>query len=211
MSALNRIIDNELNTVNENLGKKLNTFNTPDENANNDIKDVCPTSLNIKHIHCEGSDYEIGVGYVKCLKNNIVIQQEPPQKSLSYYVVHNDIDILKDKLASGEHNPNSRDDFGITCSWTPLYWSVKIGNVEAARILLEFGADINLVIHDFHECCGTVLDLATLREDLEMEEILRHAADSTGVNLGQSFKALRTKLRGKAPAFNFRHYGKNSQ
>lgn len=211
MSALNRIIDNELNTVNENFGKKLNTFNTPEENANNDIKDTTTTSLNIKHIHCDGSDYEIGEGYVKCLKSNIIIQQEPPQKSLSYYVVHNDIDILKDKLASGEHNPNSRDDFGITCSWTPLYWSVKIGNVEAARILLEFGADINLVIHDFHECCGTVLDLATLREDLEMEEMLRHAADSTGVNLGQSFKALRTKLRGKAPAFNFRHYGKNSQ
>lgn len=206
MSSLNRINNDEpAYDKQKNLCKKISSHANLKKEPNNESN-----IINVKHIFCENTDYEIGNGYVKCLKSNVIIQQQPPLDSLSYYVVHNNIDILKEMLLSEDANPNCRDDFGITCSWTPLYWSVKIGNIEAAKTLLEYGADINLVIHDFHECCGTVLDLATLREDLVMEDILRQAADSSGVNLGQSFKALRTKLRGKAPAFNFRHYGKNS-
>lgn len=207
MSSLNSIKNKNMPLLNKqkNLGKKISSSENIKAEQSNEIN-----SQNIKHIHCENTDYEIGNGYVKCLRNNIIIEQQPPFESLSYYVVHNMINILKEKLLDEDLSPNCRDDFGVTCSWTPLYWSVKIRNLEATKILLEFGADINLVIHDFHECCGTVLDLATLREDLLMENILRQAADLSGVNLGQSFKALRTKLRGKAPAFNFRHYGKNS-
>jgi len=76
------------------------------------------------------------------------------------------------------------------------------------KVLLEAGANINLVVNDCDECCGTVLDLATIRGDDEIEDILREYAEKEDINFGQSFKAIRTKLRGKAPAFNFRYYGK---
>lgn len=210
MSSFNSI--KKENISNTELGTQINNKSllSSEENSSHQHNSSYSETIGVKHICCENSEYEIGNGYIKCLRSNMVIKQEPPINSLSYYVVHNHIDKLRDSLMSGLQNPNCRDDFGVTCSWTPLYWSIKIGNKEAARTLLEFGADINLVIHDFHECCGTVLDLATLREDLDMEELLRSAADNSGVNLGQSFKALRTKLRGKAPAFNFRHYGKNA-
>lgn len=207
MSSLNK---KTIEKKSNDLGKKLSSSDKKNISSANQNNDALDAQVDVKHIYCENSEYEIGHGYIKCLSSNIVIKQEPPLNSLSYHVVHNNIELLRECLINGLHNPNCRDDFGVTCSWTPLYWSIKIGNKEAAKTLLEFGADINLVIHDFHECCGTVLDLATLREDLEMEDLLRSAADLTGVNLGQSFKALRTKLRGKAPAFNFRHYGKNT-
>ena len=42
-------------------------------------------------------------------------------------------------------------------------------------------------------------------------QMIREFAEKDDINLGQSFKAIRTKLRGKAPAFNFRYYTKKGQ
>jgi Ankyrin repeat len=125
----------------------------------------------------------------------------PPKDTLSYLVFSNNLKKLIEKL--GELDPNTRDNTGATHSWTPLYWSVKLRKVDVIKTLLEHGADINVVVHDESECCGTVLDLVTLRGDSEIEVILREFADKEEINMGQSFKAIRTKLRGKSPAFNF--------
>ncbi len=138
--------------------------------------------------------------------NDPQILYRPPKNSLSNLVLENEIEILKVKLL--EIDPNERDVSGYTASWTPLYWSVKLNRVECVRLLLEGGADINMVVNDIEECCGTVLDLATLRGDDIMENLLREYAVKDEVNFGQAFKAIRTKLRGKAPAFNFRYCGK---
>lgn len=135
---------------------------------------------------------------------------QPVKNSLSYLVYHNKIKELENKLKNGT-DPNHRDSCGESCSWTPLYWSVKLRHIECTKVLLKFGASINLVINDFDECCGTVLDLAILREDNEMEKLLRDFAEQEDVNFGQSFKAIRSKLRGKAPAFNFKYYGKKKE
>ncbi len=138
------------------------------------------------------------------------VKFQPTKNSLSYLVYHNKLKELETKLKNGI-DPDHRDICGESCSWTPLYWSVKLRNIECTKILLKFGASINLVINDFDECCGTVLDLAILREDDEMEKLLRDFAEQEDVNLGQSFKAIRSKLRGKAPAFNFKYYGKKKE
>lgn len=158
----------------------------------------------------------------------------PPKDSLSKFVFENDISKLEEKISikvnsinvdflnKDEINVeksiendlelcsliNKRDEIGFTASWTPLYWSVKLNRIECVKLLLNHGADVNMVINDFEECCGTVLDLATLRGDDEMESLLREHAKTEEANFGQSFKAIRSKLRGKAPAFNFRYYGK---
>jgi hypothetical protein len=135
-------------------------------------------------------------------------EHRPPKGSLSELVFLNKLEILENKLLSGNINPNERDEVGVTCSWTPLYWAVKLMKYEAVKILIENGANINIVVNDCEECCGTVLDLATLRGDDSMEILLREFGEKEDVEFGQSFKAIRTKLRGKAPAFNFRYYGK---
>lgn len=145
------------------------------------------------------------------IREEVVLQHRPPKDSLSELIFLNKFEELKIKLDSDLYNPNEADHHGSTHSWTPLYWAVKLRRLECMHLLLSYGVDINIVINDCDECCGTVLDLATLRDDNEIEEILREYAEKEDVNLGQSFKAIRTKLRGKAPAFNFRYYGKNKK
>lgn len=139
------------------------------------------------------------------------INYRPPINSLSEIVFNNNIEALEKFLLENIEEVNERDNSGSTCSWTPLYWSVKLKRLECMRMLLEAGANINLVINDCDECCGTVLDLSTIRGDDLTEEILREYAEKDDINFGQSFKAIRTKLRGKAPAFNFRYYGKTKK
>ena len=139
-----------------------------------------------------------------------IISYRPPKNSLSE-LIYLDKSLELEKKLKSQTDPNRRDEEGETHSWTPLYWGVKMGHVECVKLLLTYGADINIVVNDHDECCGTVLDLATLRSDDEMELILREFAEKEDVNLGQAFKAIRTKLRGKAPAFNFRYYGKKKE
>ncbi len=136
----------------------------------------------------------------------------PPKNSLAELVYHEKIDELKTKIKKGKGKVDldARDNIGATASWTPLYWGVKFQKVDCVRLLLDSGANINTVVNDLEECCGTVLDLAILRGDSEMETLLREFAEKEEVNLNVTFKAIRTKLRGKAPAFNFNSYGKKS-
>lgn len=143
----------------------------------------------------------------KIIKKKIIVEYRPPKDSLSELILNNEIHILEKYLKEDGVNPNIRDTTGMTSTWTPLYWSVKLNRIECVEILLIHGADINMVVNDFEECCGTVLDLATLRGDSLMEELLREHAVKEDYNLGQSFKAIRTKLRGKNHNFNFKYYG----
>lgn len=139
---------------------------------------------------------------------NAICRNQPPKNSLSELVYSENVDELLEKLNCEDINIDGRDDEGPTASWTPLYWSVKFRKIECAKLLLTYGADINMVVNDLDECCGTVLDLATLRCDEEMETLLRDFAEKDDINLGVTFKAIRTKLRGKAPAFHFNGFGK---
>lgn len=141
-------------------------------------------------------------------ENKSMSHNKPPKNSLSELVYLNKLKELEKKLKCEKINIDCRDEEGVTASWTPLYWSVKFRKVECAKLLLSYGADINIVVNDLEECCGTVLDLATLRCDEEMEAILREFAEKDDINLGVTFKAIRTKLRGKAPAFHFNGFGK---
>ncbi len=136
----------------------------------------------------------------------------PPKNSISELVFKNKISLLKKKLAAGDINLDSRDNVGPTASWTPLYWSVKYRQLDCIRLLLQHGASLNIVVNDLDECCGTVLDLAILRNDMEIESILREFVHNDETSLNVTFKAIRTKLRGKSPSFNFNSYiGKNSK
>jgi ankyrin repeat protein len=148
---------------------------------------------------------------VQNFREEIQLNYRPPINSLSEIIYNNNIEILKKILKENVEDINQRDNYGPTCSWTPLYWSVKLRRIECMKMLLEAGANINLVINDYDECCGTVLDLTTIRGDEIIEKILREYAEKDNVNFGQSFKAIRTKLRGKAPAFNFKYYGKSKK
>lgn len=145
------------------------------------------------------------------IREEICLQYRPPRNSLSEKIFLDNLIDLENMLQDSKNDPNLRDAVGPTSSWTPLYWGVKLGRTECVKILLSYGANINVVVNDCDECCGTVLDLATLRGDNDMETLLREFAEKEDVSLGQSFKAIRTKPRGKAPAFNFRYYGKHKK
>jgi ankyrin repeat protein len=154
----------------------------------------------------DNETYDSLYGNTNSLKSKS--QNKPPKNSLSDLVYSNKLAELEKRLNCETVNIDCRDEEGITASWTPLYWSVKFRKIECAKLLLTYGADINMVVNDLEECCGTVLDLATLRCDDEMEAILREFAEKDDINLGVTFKAIRTKLRGKAPAFHFNGFGK---
>lgn len=192
------------------FGRKdfLNCFSSP-HIANDSIAQTEENS-NINSSENETIENILEYSTIHLLREKMIIEHRPPKNSISELVFYNDIDSLKAKIETGNLDLNLTDSIGTTHTWTPLYWSVKLRRVECINLLLENGADMNLVINDSEECCGTVLDLATLREDEEIEELLRTYAEKEDVNLGQSFKAIRTKLRGKAPAFNFRYYSKNT-
>lgn len=137
---------------------------------------------------------------------------KPQKNSLAELVFKNKSQELSEKLQINVQDLEVRDDAGDTISWTPLYWAVKFRHIECVKILLEYGASINTVVTDLDECCGTVLDLATLRGDEEIESILREFIEKGSLSTTNSpYKAIRTKLRGKAPAFNFAYYGKGAK
>ena len=52
-----------------------------------------------------------------------------------------------------------------------------------------------------------VSKIQSLTDDKDLQ---REFAEKEDLSFSQSFKAIRTKLRGKSPAFNFRYYGKNN-
>ena len=172
--------------------EKINSF----KEANQEFK------KQKSHIEIESYEHFLTIG--KSLNSNI----KPPKNTLSELVFNENMAELQKRLESGKFHPDCRDENGLTASWTPLYWSVKFRKLECVKMLLNYGADINMVVNDLEECCGTVLDLATLRCDEEMESILRAFAEKDDVNLSLTFKAIRTKLRGKAPAFHFNTFNK---
>lgn len=64
--------------------------------------------------------------------------------------------------------------------WTPLHCSASVGHVEATRILLTHGANVNA--HD--ACRRTPLHLAALNNHTDMAEVLvRHGALRTSKNV----------------------------
>lgn len=137
----------------------------------------------------------------------LTIANKPPKTAtLSSLVFNNKVQELKKNLSKNKSNVNVIDSTGETHSWTPLYWSVKTRNKQCTKLLLEAGADMNAIINDGDECYGTVLDLVTIRNDTEMEAILRGHAEKDQIAFSKSFKAIRTKIRGKSPAFNFKNY-----
>lgn len=135
----------------------------------------------------------------------------PPKNSISELVYHNKIEELKKHIKKQNKCLDNRDSVGQTASWTPLYWGVKYKRFECVELLLANGASLNIVINDLEECCGTVLDLAILRGDCQMENLLRQFVEKEEINLNVTFKAIRTKLRGKAPSFNFNSYSNKSK
>lgn len=182
------------------------TLSVSQDNENKIENDLL--NVNNKKSKIDSDFYDHKSNITNYIREEIILQHRPPKNSLSELIFNNEINKLEQILTSKDIDPNTPDNCGSTHSWTPLYWAVKMRRLECMQILLNFGVDINVVIHDCDECCGTVLDLATLREDKEIENILREFAEKEDVNLGQSYKAIRTKLRGKAPAFNFRYFGK---
>lgn len=168
--------------------------------------------MNTNNSFNEGdSDFEIIHKIQNKIRNETLLACKPNKNSISYLIYSNNIKKLYDKLQNEDLYLDQRDDNGLSCSWTPLYWCVKLKRYDCAELLLQNGANINIVINDFDECCGTALDLAILRNDEKMEKLLREYAEKDDVNLGQAFKAIRTKLRGKSPTFNFNYYGKKAQ
>lgn len=106
---------------------------------------------------------------------------------------------------------NSRDNTEDSYSWTPLYWGVKLQRKEIISILLQHGADINQVVNDTTECCGTALDLATLRGDLEIIELLESFAESKDISTSLQYQNMRTKPKGREKrVFNYDYYSKKN-
>lgn len=138
------------------------------------------------------------------VKNFKIVNEDISDKNIINLIKNNDINSLENFLKNNNVNLNHRDETENSCSWTPLYWSVKLNQVEIVDLLISHGADINLVVNDPFECYGTALDLATLLGHEEIENVMRKYMIQE--NEGKSaYKAIRTKLRSSnTHAFNFK-------
>lgn len=133
-----------------------------------------------------------------------IVNEQISDKSIIALIKNNDLNTLENFLKNNKINPNYRDNEGDTCSWTPLYWSVKLNRVEIVQLLIDNGADINMVVNDPLECYGTALDLATLLGHEEIERFMRNYMINDTENKS-AYKAIRTKLRSSnTHAFNFK-------
>jgi len=119
--------------------------------------------------------------------------------SLVYVVERGDLKALRTRLASGE-NPNKSDD-SIVKGWTPLMAAADRGNVEAARLLLEYGA----VVDARTQYGSTALDITARHRDSasrQVAELLRSRV-TNGAALPQAQAPPAQGMPGKArPADN---------
>lgn len=142
------------------------------------------------------------------ISNTVAI---PPKSSLSILIYLNDIPNIKNKIKESKDCFNITDNEGFSSSWTPLYWAVKLRRIECIKILLENGVNINTVVHDLDECCGTVLDLVSIRKDTDIENILRTYMDQDTLNQLNltTYTSLKTRPRGGKPPHYVFHSSKN--
>ena len=61
-----------------------------------------------------------------------------PRTPLTQAAVHNDVAALRQLLDNG-HKPDEGGD-----SWTALVWASRSGSIDAIKVLLDSGADVNL-------------------------------------------------------------------
>lgn len=161
------------------------------------------TKINDKKAAYKEESSKVNMHFVQEESETFNFKSNTKFLNIAKLIKENKILDLEKMLKSNTINPNQRDEDGATCSWTPLYWSVKLNKIDCVELLLNNGADVNLVVNDPFECYGTALDLATLLGHEEIEAAIRKFMNRDG-DLKSAFKAVRTKLRGNAPAFNFK-------
>lgn len=143
------------------------------------------------------------------IREEVILSNSPPKNSLSFLIFENNIKELKKQIQTSIENLNITDNEGHTFSWTPLYWAVKLRRLECVKLLLSAGVNVNVVVHDLDECCGTVMDLASIRNDEEIEQLLRSHVEKEEVNTIHTYTSLKTRPRGKAQPPSYIFYGNN--
>jgi uncharacterized protein YdhG (YjbR/CyaY superfamily)/ankyrin repeat protein len=73
-------------------------------------------------------------------------------------------------------------------AWTPLHWAVNEGHYDAAKVLLEAGADPNLIDED--HLGFTAISLAADRDDLDMVRLLLDHGADPALSIGLNSSAL---------------------
>lgn len=108
-----------------------------------------------------------------------------PKTPLGRAAARNDVAALQRLLGEG-HKSDERGG-----SWTPLIWAARAGSVDAIKVLLESGADINLAGPTGDDWDATPLQHAILeRQPGAVQLLLDRGADVT-----------RTTSRSLAPLF----------
>lgn len=201
-----------MNKANKNQlsNKQLQTNKEFNQNKNREVKvkkqEVFNSSISSTSIISKVT----GVSITSDTNSNAFNYQKSKAKnakfiSIASLIKDNRISDLESMLKTNTINPNQRDEGMGSCSFTPLYWSVKLNKIECVELLLNHGADATLVVNDPLECYGTALDLATLLGLDEIEEVIRKYIHKDSENKN-AYKAIRTKLRGNAQSFNFKSH-----
>lgn len=102
-----------------------------------------------------------------------------PKAPLAEAAARNDVAALRTLLAEG-HKPDERGD-----SWTPLIWAARSGAVDAIKLLLDAGADVNLPGPSGDDWDATPLQHAILeRQPKAVELLLERGADANRAGAG---------------------------
>jgi ankyrin repeat protein len=110
-----------------------------------------------------------------------------PDTPLTQAAARNDVAALRNLLGNG-HKADAGGD-----SWTPLIWAARSGSVDAMKVLLDSGADINLPGSSGDHWDATPLQHAILaRQPAAVRLLLERGADlkrGAGGNLTPLFLA----------------------
>lgn len=190
------------NMIGEEITQKL----SKEELKNIEVKPKKSTSKNKKNSE---DFYDEQNQVTNFIREEVILSSTPPKNSLSFFIFENNIKELQKHIEANVESVNNTDSVGHTFSWTPLYWAVKLRRVECVKLLLSVGVNVNVVVHDLDECCGTVMDLASIRNDTEIEKLLRSHVDKEEVNTIHTYTSLKTRPRGKAQPPSYIFYGNN--
>jgi len=95
-----------------------------------------------------------------------------PESPLTQAAIRNDVAALRQLLDDG-HNADEGGD-----PWTPLIWASRSGSIEAIKVLLDSGADVNLAGSTGDNWAATPLQHAILqRQPAAVRLLLDRGAD----------------------------------
>lgn len=85
-------------------------------------------------------------------------------------IMKDDIEAVNILLETGQ-DPNMQDEWSVYCTMPPLTYSIQLGYLDIAKVLLDKGADVMVgAMTSFN--CSSAMTVAIVKNNIEAVELL---------------------------------------